>query len=137
MPEPLVLPIHAGLMFEGNRVTDHNRSPLSINSERKENRNRMADATLRSFVVAKKRNIKVSWKDLPAEDIKSADGFWAAESIENFYESTLGNFTLRITYGDNTYEEIEVMFKDFSKVLTKRSKYTRGLYDIDITLEEV
>lgn len=135
--QPIVLPINAGLMFNGNRVSDHNRSPISVTVERKENRKRMANGDLRVFVVSQKRVIKVSWKDLPHDDARSADGFWSVASLQSFYNGMTGSFTLRITYGDNSYEDISVMFKDFNLTLKKRSSYIIGLYDLDITLEEV
>lgn len=137
MAPPLVLPIDAALAFDGNRVTDHNRTAIQISIERKENRKRMADGTLRTFVVAQKRQIKTSWTDLPAADIRAVEGFWAADSLKTFYDATLGSFTLRITYGDGEFEDLFVMFKDFSMALSKRSSYNRAMYDLDLTLEEV
>lgn len=135
-PKARVFPIGAGIAINGNKLSDHNRAPISITPERIENRKRMANGTMRNFVVATKRKIKTSWENIPFDDARTVDGFWGAESMTNFYNDTFGEFTIRITYGDNTFEDILVMFADFSSVLRKRSKYT-DLYNIDISFEEV
>lgn len=140
MPNPLVLPIGPGLSFISgfivNKITDHNRSELSISKERIENRKRMADGTLRSYVVAKKRKFSTSWKDLPRENNQTADGFWGAKAISDFYDDTDGSFEIVLTYGDNSTENVLVMFDSFNAKITKRSIYT-DLYNIDLTLEEI
>jgi hypothetical protein len=136
LPRPRVLPIGAGLAINGNKLTDHNRTPISITPERIENRKRMANGTLRNFVVAQKVKIKTSWDNLPRQNTHSVDGFWGAESMINFYNNTFDEFTLTVTYGDNSTKDFLVMFADFSPVLRKRSGYT-DLYSIDVTFEEV
>ena len=136
MPSPLVLPVNAGLAINGNRLTDHNRSTISITPDRIENRKRMANGTLRNFVVSQKRKIKTSWDNLPNKTVLTVDGFWGATEMINFYNSTFGEFTLRLTYGDNTYEDILVMFSEFSPQIKKRNNYV-DYYNIDITFEEV
>lgn len=135
-PRIRVLPVGAGLAINGSKLSDHNRAPISITPERIENRKRMANGTLRNFVVAQKRKVKTSWENLPKQNTHTVDGFWGAKSLIDFYNATFGEFTLRVTYGDNTHEDILVMFADFSPVLRKRSGYT-DLYSIDVTFEEV
>lgn len=141
----IVLPIWCGLTFarpsdltySSNRLSDHNRSPISIDFEKIENRDRMANGTLRSFVVATKKKIKASWEDLPRQDAQTVDGFWGANSIRAFYISSgNGPFWITINYGDGTNEYFQVMFSDFSIRLSKRSSVT-DLYNIDFGLEEV
>lgn len=132
----IVLPIGPIFKFNNNRISDHNRSPLDISPSKIEYKKRMANGTLRRFVVAEKRKFKVSWEDLPKNDNQTADGYWGALSICNFYEVTSGDFTLTITYGDNSTENVLVMFDDFSYTINKRSTYT-DLYDIDLSLDEI
>jgi hypothetical protein len=135
-PAPRVLAIGAGLAINGSKLTDHNRSPISLSPERLENRKRMANGTMRNFVIATKRKIKTSWDLVPAIDGRTVDGFWGALSMQNFYNNTFGEFTLRVTFGTNSHEDILVMFNSFDCVLRKRSKYA-DLYNVDITFEEV
>lgn len=140
MPNPLVLPIGPGLSFKVgvtvNKLSDHNRSELSIGKDRIENRKRMANGTMRTFVVATKRKFSVSWENLPRDNNQTADGFWGAKSISDFYDAHDGEFEVVITYGDNSTETVLVMFDSFSVKLSKRSIYT-DLYNIDLGLEEV
>lgn len=140
MPNPLVLPIGPGLSFKVgltvNKVSDHNRSELNISKDRIENRKRMADGTLRTYLVAKKRKFSTSWKNLPRDNNQTADGFWGASAISDFYDDTDGSFEIVLTYGNNSTETVLVMFDSFSAKLSKRSTYT-DLYTIDLTLEEI
>jgi hypothetical protein len=140
MPNPLVLPIGPGLSFkEGlvvSKVTDHNRSELSVSPDRIENKKRMADGTLRTFFVAQKRTFKTSWEELPRDDNQTADGFMGAQSMKDFYDNHRGSFEIVLTRADNTTETVLVMFDSFSYKLNKRSRYTE-LYDVEMSLMEV
>lgn len=133
---PIVLPITAGLSINGHKLTDHKRASIILPPTRIESRKRMANGTLRVFVVAQKRKIKTSWEFLPYLDNKTVDGFWGAKSLIDFYNSTFGEFTLRVSKGDGTHEDILVMFEDFQPTLVKRGQYT-DFWNIDITFEEV
>ena len=71
-------------------ITDHNREPIQISTELIESQSRMANGTMRKYVVAKKRKISVSWKYVPSKTSESADGFNAAAWLESFYQSNAG-----------------------------------------------
>lgn len=141
----MILPIWCGLTFarpsdpeySSRKLSDHNRSAISLNFDKIENKERMANGTLRKFVVATKKSLKVSWDDLPRQDAYTADKFWGANSIKSFYSSN-GNsaFWVTLNYGDGTNEFFQVMFTDFNIKLSKRSLVT-DLYNIDFGLEEV
>ncbi len=132
----LILPVNAGLAINGNKLTDHKRSAISITPTRLENRKRMANGTMRNFIVAQKRKFKTSWEFLPYLDAKTVDGFWGAKSIIDFYNATFSEFTLRVNKGDGTHEDVLVMFDDFSFQLKKRTSFS-DFYDVDVTFEEV
>lgn len=140
----MILPITCGITFARPsdpgyltaRATDHNRSAISVTPERLENKERMADGTLRKFVVATKNNIKVSWTDLPNKNSVAVDKFWAADALRNFYYSHIGDFYVTLNYGDGTNKIYHVMFSDFDAKVTKRGLYT-DFYDISMGLEEV
>lgn len=136
MPNILVLPIHAALSIDGHRLTDHSRASISISQDRIENRKRMADGTMRTFVVAQKRKFKTSWNLLPRDDDQTVDGFWGAASLITHHTNTFGEFTLKISYGDGTFEDVLCMYDDFSWVLKNRNAYS-DFYDVDVTYEEV
>jgi hypothetical protein len=47
-------------------LSDHNRESLSVSTERIEQRQRMANGTMRSYHIADKLNISISWSMLPS-----------------------------------------------------------------------
>jgi hypothetical protein len=49
-----------------SQLTDHNRQPLNLTYEVIDKAARMADGTMRKYVVAKKRKVSVSWQELPS-----------------------------------------------------------------------
>ena len=140
------------------RLSDHNRSPLQEGIERIENKQRMADGTLRRYSVAKKRTWSVDWKSLPSSNnvvgaLKTADGGMAGEDIENWHNSIDGAFRMilrrgsakdKVTpnpaegllpYTDSDFYIVNVMITDFDKDVVKRGRV--DLWDLSITLEEV
>lgn len=140
---------HDGAVFQ--KVTDHNRSELSVSIERIERMQRMADGTLRRYVVAKKRTWSCSWDNLPSRrngtlsgktGLNTVDGGWAGEDIENFHNITDGSFKMKIRGGDDvdktasdvTLEEVTVMITSFSKDIVKRGVI--DLWNVDIELQE-
>lgn len=137
---------NAMMEWAGNKITDHNRSPLEISIERIEKKQRMVDGTLRRYTVAKKRTFSCTWEMLPDSNAVAGagtvDGGWAAAQIESFHNSTDGPFTLTLKAGkdislvsDGEESTYEVMISDFSKDIQKRGVV--DFWNISITLEEV
>lgn len=126
------------------RISDHGRSPLSVSVERIENKQRMANGTLRRYVVAKKRSWSCSWDNLPDKAVSFLANGQHGAWMENFHNTVDGSFLMRIRAGsdkDTTItgtngEVYEVMISEFSKEIVKRGK-AFDLWTLDITLEEV
>lgn len=129
MPRPRLM------RWNGNAITDHNRAQLSIDVERLEKKQRMANGTLRKYIVADKRNFSTSWSMLPKLSTQTVDGFWGAEAIEQFYNTITGSFSLELTDGDGEVYDYTVMFSDFSKSVTKRGSV--DFWEVSVSLEEV
>ena len=72
-------------------LTDDNRSPLQINSERIESRKRMIDGTMRSVYVADKNTFSTSWASIPS---RSKD---SSRSYISEYERPLTDYSDSIT----------------------------------------
>ena len=127
-----------GVAFK--QVTDHNRSSLSVSYERIENKQRMADGTLRRYTVAKKRSFQLSWEMLPSRTApggnNTVDGGLNGEQIEEFHDAHDNAFDAKIMDGQGGEEIVTVMITDFSKEIVKRSQYV-DYWTLDITLEEV
>lgn len=135
MTTPLVFEKGALMQWNNNKISDHNRSKLSIGVERIETPKRMANGTRRTYVVADKRSFSVSWSDLPHIAAYTVDGFWGGQEIEAWYNTQVGPFTLKITNGDGTTKLYTVMMTNFSKDVTKRGLYE--FWDIDVEMVEV
>lgn len=120
--------------WNSNKITDHNRSEVSVAVERIETVKRMANGTMRKYVVADKRTFSVSWSNLPHTAAWAVDGYWAGNEIETFYNSTTGTFPLKITNGDGTTNIYTVFISKFSKVIVKRGSY--DFWNVDVELVE-
>jgi len=125
------------------KISDHGRSPLSISVERLENKQRMANGTLRRYVVAKKRTFSCSWDNLPNVQVPFLANGQPGDWMEDFHNRVNGAFYMRLRAGSDRdkveipeTQEVMVMITDFSKEVTKRGP-SFDLLNIDITLEEV
>lgn len=132
----LSLPIESIVMFDGNPVTEANRSALSVTTEKLMEEKRMVDGTLRRYVVAEKRRWKLSWQDLFSKTEWVVDGAWSGEDMYQFYLDNKGEFLLTVTFGDGTAEQVLVMFEDFSYDITRRT-VDFDFWDVDLSLVEV
>lgn len=97
-------------------VSDHNRSPISISTNRIESRQRMVNGNMRSYHNADKLQISVSWERLPSRafsddptfnsfgkitnDVESYTSDNAAGGVDllNWYESHVGPFYVFLSY---------------------------------------
>lgn len=136
MPRALTFPKPELMVFNDLSISDHNRSELSVDVERIETSKRMANGTMRKYVVIDKRSFSVSWNDLPSESAWTVDGFAGAHAIEQFYYDNQGVFTLYLSYNNQSDSVVPVMFTDFSKTLNKRAK-NFAFYNVSLTMEEV
>lgn len=141
-----------------SKLSDHNRSPLSEDVERIENKKRMAHGTLRRYSVVKKRTYSCSWDLLPSTNsvdggLKTADGGMAGEDLEFLHDHndkpikmvlrrgsargvsvpSVSNSSL--PFSDENFYIVYVMISEFSKETVKRGKV--DLWNVSITFEEV
>lgn len=130
------LPKGSIMAWAGNDVTEHNRGAIDVGFNRIESSKRMANGTLRKYVIADKKEFSVSWKMIPNNSAGTIDKKWAGDAMETFYKANPGEFTLTIKEGVNgAVTNYQVVFTNFSKVLNKRGKY--DMWDVDVTLEQV
>jgi hypothetical protein len=132
---PIILAKPRLMRWSGNSISDHNRSELQISPERIEKKQRMADGTMRKYVVADKMTFSVSWRELPHSASFTVDGFWGANEMTQFYLLNMGAFELELTYGDGTVVDYTVMFSDFNSSISKRGVY--DFWEVSATMEEV
>jgi hypothetical protein len=100
-------------------LSDHNRSPLQFNSQRIEQRQRMVNGNMRSFHIADKNTLSVSWQNLPSRSYFSipnwattgattgvttqspeytADGGAGGVEMLDWYENHTGPFWMFLAY---------------------------------------
>ena len=135
------------------KLSDHNRQPVSIQTNRIEKQQRMANGTLRKFFIADKKSINVNWNMLPSLSTFTADGGYGAIDLRSFYEGTAAkasgalsgrsNFDVTLVYGGTATQTFNMVFTSCSFELVKRNvKQVQGdtaqeFWNVSISLEEV
>jgi hypothetical protein len=98
-------------------LSDHNRSPLDFGVQRIENRQRMVNGRMRSYWIADKRTLSVSWDMLPSRSFSSdpnldtttglptnvvsdytVDGGAGGAELLDWYEKHYGTFYVFLAY---------------------------------------
>ena len=149
----LILPVGSALFIQDannawQKLTEHNRSPVSVDTQRFERTARMANGSLRKLFIADKKNVATSWSMVPSSSTMTVDGGWGAEDLRNFYLSAKGQgtFNVRIAFGqhvDAKKEEFVASFTACSFNMIKRNvkensaDTPQAFWDVNIALEEV
>lgn len=146
----LVLPVGSALFIQDannvwQKITEHNRSPISLDIQRFEQTSRMANGSLRKLFIADKKNLSTSWSMLPSYSTMTVDGGWGAEDIRLFYLSLKGKstFGVRIAYNASRTEDFIASFTACSFNMIRRnvkensSDVAQAFWDVSISLEEV
>lgn len=76
--------VPSGTEFEDFIIlSDHNRSEISIQKQRIENRRRMINGTMRSYHIADKRAFSWSWEMFPSRAFSDSPTFSASGTLTN------------------------------------------------------
>lgn len=129
------LPEGSGMSWDGNELTEHNRSEIEMNPFSIEASTRTANGSFRRWVTARKWQFSVSWSELPSLTGSTVDGKWGGEAMEAFYLAN-ADFPMTIRKGNNDTEVYQVVITEFNKKIIKRSSVS-DLWDVDVSLEEV
>jgi hypothetical protein len=73
-------------------LSDHNRSPINISTQRLEQRRRMINGTMRSYHIADKIAISTDWNNLPSRSYKLNPSFNQITG-KSAYDHGYGSFT--------------------------------------------
>jgi len=127
------------------KVTEHNRAAIAVDTERFEKVQRMSNGTLRKIFIADKKNFNTAWSMLPSYSTMTVDGGWGAEDIRSFYHSAKGQgaFKIKIAYSAVRTEEFTVSFASANFTIVKRNVKSNStmaaqeFWDVNIALEEV
>lgn len=138
------------------KITDHNRSAIEISTALIEKESRMANGTMRKFVVTKKDTISTSWEFLPAKSADIVDGNYSGSWLTAFYNAnaglpiylklvaskhndpSTGAYPVDSSYAtaQNTSKIYNVFISTFSRTISKRTKVTDYI-DLSIEFTEV
>lgn len=130
---------NAIMRWDGDKISDHNRSPLSIEVNRIERSSRMVDGTMRKYVIGQKRTFSCSWENLPSvSDATSGpvDFGLSGTDMQSFSNSSDEPFTLTLSDGQTNEETYFVYLQEFSYEIVKRGA-TVDLWNVTVSLEEV
>lgn len=111
-------------------LSDHSRSPLSVDYDIIEKQSRMADGTLRKHVIAKKKVFSCSWSLIPTIQSFMVDSHADAKTMKDFYEKyCYAPMTLSLKHHrnsesvENNYTETySVFWSSFNYEIIKRYK---------------
>jgi hypothetical protein len=116
------------------KLTDHNRDPISLSQELIETQARMANGKMKKYVVAQKNIISVSWSYVPSKTSETVDLNHSAAWLESFYRSNVGSpIHLKVVASEldssgnfvtaKTGSEVYTVFmNNFSKSIINRTK---------------
>lgn len=129
-------PIEAGIQIslDGNvwyKLTDHNRRTIQNSKERIEKTARMANGTMRKYVIATKSIISTSWEYVPSKTDCTVDGGFSSEWIDAFYNA---NIFLPIKLKIVNAQELDPELGYYPNESTRLSSLTASkVYDVFIT----
>lgn len=128
------------------KLSEHNRDTVSIDNNRIEKQQRMANGTLRKIFTADKKTISTSWRMLPSYTTMTVDAGYGAVDLKTFYlNKGTGSFKVKISYNGSAGRDeiLTVVFTQCSHTLVKRnvkektSDTPQEFWDMSIGLEEV
>jgi len=140
----ITLPAGSALYINSNKLSEHNRAPIDIGYNRIEKSDRMADGSMRKFIVANKKTVSTSWSVLPSYSTMTLDTGYGALDLRYLYETSgLSPVTLTIYYSPTRTESLTMFISSFSCTLSKRNVKSRStdpaqeFWEVSISLEEV
>ncbi len=146
----LVATIAPGGFDSCGYLSDHKRSPLSIDHEEIEQADRTVDGAMRFHHNATKRKFSLNWTDLPADEDGTVDGYWGGNDMLQVYKNNKGTFFLEVYNRESSKKssngpdlKVLVRFTSFQYDIVRRnfvissSNQLTDLWNVSMTLEEV
>jgi len=127
------------MQWDTEKVSDHNRSALTVEPERIERKQRMIDGTMRKYFVGIKKTFSCSWENLPSVNYGNSgtvDGGMSGKEMLNFVNESTGPVSLVLKDGQGNSETYLVYFEDFSYEVNKRGANV-DWWNVNVTMVEV
>lgn len=137
-------------------LTDHNRKEIDISSTLIEQSQRMANGSMRKYVIANKKIINTSWADLPSKTSSTVDLKYSSAWLSAFYNanafvpvyvkfthSKITNPATGSAPADSTFasarasSEIITCYITKFNLKTKHRNITYDFVDMDIEFTEI
>ena len=147
-PSIIKLRYASGSEFDSNTIStstgtvltlsDHSRSPLTVNYELIEKSSRMADGTMRRYVVNKKATFSCQWTMLPTIRSHVADGNADARDMKEFYDRyCYAPLELELYYMTNASERGLAVYPPVQGSATYAHKESKAVYWTSFSFEVV
>lgn len=127
------------MLWDGEKVSDHGRQPLAVDTEKIEQKDRMLDGTMRKYLVATKFTFSSQWDNIPSRphaNFGPVDGGMSGTEMKDFVKQNTDPITLTLRDGAGNEENYTVYFEDFSFDIAKRGINT-DLWNVTVSLVEV
>lgn len=81
----MMFPAKSILSIDGTFLSEHSRSPLSLEFDKIENANRTVSGRLRIYEIVNKHKLSVSWELLPSKAQYTIDGYAGGIELQSLY----------------------------------------------------
>lgn len=119
------------LALDGVELSEHNRSPLSVDFEQLNRSNRTVEGFMRRQHIATKRTFSVSWTDLPDRQAHTVDRRAGGADLIELLESVVNKPVRLVANG----EGVDVLVENYDYEITARRSYQ--FWDVSLTLVEI
>jgi hypothetical protein len=119
------------LALNGVELSEHNRSPLSVDFERLSRDTRTVEGFMRRQHIATKRTFSVSWTDLPDRRAHTVDRRAGGADLVELLESGVNRAARLVVNGDG----VDVLIESYDYEVTARRSYQ--FWDVSLTLVEI
>jgi hypothetical protein len=110
-------------------LTDHNRAEIDVSNTLIEKSSRMANGTMRKYVVANKRTLSTSWKDLPSNSSSTVDLNYSSAWLTEFYLANVGlPIYIKLTHSKDTAISTGALPNDSTFLSAKLTYETLNVY---------
>jgi coproporphyrinogen III oxidase len=81
----MTFPARSILSLDGVFLSEHSRSPLTVEFEKIENANRTVNGRLRVYEIANKHKLNVDWEWIPSKSQYTVDGYAGGVELNSLY----------------------------------------------------
>lgn len=134
MADKLPIPTNSIITIGGLALTEHNRSPMSVQPTILGTDKRTLRGEMRRQLVDVKHEFSVSWDNVPSRAAFTVDRKAGGQDMKDFFDGNLDEQTMIVHDGEGT-TTYQVFITSFSYTIRKR--YDINFWDCSLDLVEV